>query len=182
MRPLAKGFYLKLFIFWLTWVGGRTFLLSVSLCTLATFVLYASQGFAPLSSESILALKTLFLFFFPIFFSVSFILYLLLVFKALFFKVIEGKKIQLYDCQDQRIEKPLLSEVIPIWRKWLFFTLWAILLFLVVFIGLYRLISGELPSLNWINARSVYALISLFGGAVFVLGVKRCKKIRVLDV
>lgn len=106
---------------------------------------------------------------------------LLLVFKALFSKKIEGASFKLYDCKDEVISRPSLSDVTMLWRKWLFITVWAILLFIVLFLGLYKLFSGEFPPLSWVNGINLYLLVMTLGGAVFVFGVKTCKKIRIVD-
>ena len=181
MQLLAKSFYLKLYIFWLTWVSLRTLLSAFTLSCLASLTVYMSKGFAPLNKQTLSALSEVFYFAFPIFTSLSLIICLLLVFKALFSKKIEKRSIKLYDCEDERIQKPLLSDVTMLWRKWLFVTVWAILIFLVLFIGLYKIALGEFPPLSWFNVQSLYALISILGGIVFVFGINRCNKIRISD-
>ena len=180
MSP-AKGFYLKLYLFWLFWVSSRSVALAALLSCLSALVIYLSKGMAPLNQETMVALKEIAFLSFPIAFSLSFIITLLLVFKALFSQKIDGKKICLYDCQQRLIEKPLLSDVTMIWRKWLFRTIWTIIIFLVIFVGLWRLISGELLTTEWFNGLNLYLLVITFGGAVFVFGIKTCKKIRIKD-
>lgn len=182
MQLLAKSFYLKLYLFWFTWVSLRTLFIAFILSLVTALIVYISKGFAPLNEETFSALKEVFYFTFPIFASLSFIIALLLVFKALFSKNIEGKKIKLYDCEDEHIPEPLLSDVTMLWRKWLFVTVWAILIFLVLFIGVWKLASGDFPPISWFNAQSLYVLISFLGGIVFVFGINTCKKIRISDV
>ena len=182
MQPLAKSFYLKLYLFWFTWVGFRTLLSAFFLSAFSSLLVYISKGFAPLNKETFFALSEVFYFVFPIFASLAFIISLLLVFKALFSQKIEGKIFKLYDCEDNQIEEPLISDVTMLWRKWLFVTVWAILIFLVIFIGFFKIILGDFPPITWFNAQSLYVLISILGGIVFVLGIIRCKKIRIKDV
>jgi len=178
--PLTKSFYLKLYWFWLSYIALRTLVLSSTLSFLTSLIIYIYKGAGTLNKESFLALKTIFYFSFPAFFSLSLILMLLLVFKAVFTREISGYNLSLYDCKDKRIESPLLSDIVMLWRKWLFLSLWIIIIFLVIFLGIYTVFTGELPS-EWINGISLSFLISIFGGIVFVLGLSKCKKVRIKD-
>jgi len=180
MKP-AKKFYLKLYVFWALWVTLRSLLYALLLSLFLALVIYISKGLPSLNMETFLALKEIVLFSFPISFSLSFILMLLLVFKAIFSTKVDGFFLRLYDCKDEPLVDPSLSDVMMIWRKWLFVTVWAILIFLVLFLGLWKLISGAFPPLSWFNAASLYTLIMILGGTVFVMGIKRCKKIRISD-
>ena len=159
----------------------RSFFYGLLFSIFLALIIYISKGFPSLNMETFLALKEIVLFSFPIGFSLSFILMLVLVFKAMFSTKIDGFLLKLYDCNDKLIVHPLLSDIMMIWRKWLFVTVWTILIFLVLFLGLWKLISGEFPPLSWFNAISLYGLIMILGGTVFVMGIKRCKKIRVSD-
>ncbi len=180
MKP-SKNLYLKLYLFWAIWVSLRSVFFALILSIFSALSIYISKGFPSFSVETLLALKEIAIFSFPISFSLSFILMLLLVFKALFSKNIDGVIFKLYDCKDEIISKPLLSDVVIIWRKWLFVTVWTILIFMVLCLGLFKLISGDFPPLSWFNGISLYILIMLLGGAVFVTGIKSCKKIRTFD-
>ena len=182
MQLPAKSFYLKLYLFWFTWVGLRTLLSAFFLSAVTSLLVYISKGLAPLNKETFLALSEVFYFIFPIFASLAFIISLLLVFKALFSQKVGGKRFKLYDCEDKQIEEPLLSDVTMLWRKWLFITVWAILIFFVLFIGFFKVVSGDFPPVSWFNASSLYILVSVLGGIVFTLGINRCKKVRVSDV
>lgn len=178
----ARKFYIKLYLFWISWVTLRTLSFALVLSFFSTLIIYFYKGTPPLNQETFLALKYIFYLSFPIFFSLGFIIMLLLVYKTLFSRIVGGKRIDLYDCEDKRIEKPLLSDVTMIWRKWLFITVWTILIFLVLFLGIWKLISGSFPPLSWFNGLSLYFLVSFLGGGVFILGIEKCKKIRITDV
>jgi len=178
--PLVNSYYFSLYIFWLKWVGSRTLLLSGFFSFLISLIIYFSKGATTLNKESFLALEEVFYFSFPVTFSLSLILMLLLVFKQVFFHKIGGYKVYLYDCKDECIQSPLLSDVTMLWRKWLFVTLWAILIFLVLFLGLYKLFTNTF-ALVWINGWSLTFLIATLGGAVFSVGLSRCKKVRIKD-
>ncbi|PHR57886.1 MAG: hypothetical protein COA44_05315 [Arcobacter sp.] len=145
-----------------------------------SLAIYISKGANALNKESLMALKEVFYFSFPISFSLSLILMFLLVFKEVFFHNIGRYRLYLYDCKDECIEKPLLSDVTMLWRKWLFVTLWIILIILVIFLGLYKLFTGGFP-IEWINGWSLTFLIFIFGGLVFSFGLSRCKKVRIKD-
>lgn len=177
-----KSFYLKLYLFWLSWVTLRTLAVSVVLAIVTALSVYAYKGFAPLNEDTLLALKELGYLSFPIAFSLSFILVLLLVFKALFSKKIEGYSFILYNCKQEAIDSPLLSDVIMLWRKWLFITVWMILFFLVLFIGASKLLFGSFPPLSWFNAYTLYVLVAVFGGITFIFVVKKCKKVGIKHV
>lgn len=177
-----KSFYLKLYLFWLNWVTLRTLVLSIVLAILSALTVYSYKGFAPLNKATLSALNEIVYLSFPIAFSLSFILVLLLVFKALFSKKIEGYRFVLYNCKQEKIDTPLLSDVIMLWRKWLFITVWMILFFLVLFIGVSKLLFGVFPPLSLFNAYTLYALVAVFGGITFVFVVKKCKKVGIRHV
>lgn len=181
MKP-SKLFYLRLYLFWFGWVSIRSFLSALGLALFAALIVYIAKGFTPLNTEVLSALKEIGYLSFPITFSLSLILSLLLVFKALFLKTIDGFRFILYDCQHEKIENVLLSDIIMLWRKWLFVTVWAILLFFVLVLGISKLIFGVYPPLSWFNGFTLYLLVMLLGGGVFVFVVKKCKKVGIEDV
>lgn len=174
-------FYLKLYLFWAVWVSIRALLYAAVLSLAAAAAVYALKGFAPLEKATFLALGEIVLFSFPVAFSLSFIVVLLLVFRALFSQKIDGFRFELFNCTGEKIEKPLLSDVTGIWRKWLFITIWVILIFMVLFLGLSTLLFGSFPPLSWLNGWSLYLLVMTLGGAVFVFVVHKCTKIKILN-
>lgn len=177
-----KSFYFKLYLFWLNWVTLRTLVLSMVLSVLSALTVYIFKGFAPLNKDTLSALNEIGWLSFPIAFSLSFILVLLLVFKALFSKKIDGYNFVLYNCKQEKIDSPLVSDVIMLWRKWLFITVWMILLFLVLFIGSSKLLFDIFPPLSWFNAYILYVLVAVFGGITFVFVVKKCNKVGIKHV
>ncbi len=180
MKP-TKRFYAKLYLFWAFWVSLRSSVYALLLSLFSALIVYIAKGFPPLNEESVLALKEIAYLSFPVAFSLSFIISLLLVFKELFSRKIDGYRLTLYSCAGEKLVDPLLSDVMGIWRKWLFITVWMILIFLVIFLGLWKLISGDFPPLSWFNGLSLYGLVITLGGAAFVIGVKKCKKIGISD-
>ncbi len=179
---LPKFFSLKLYLFWLNWVTLRTLVIAVILSIFSALIVYAYKGFAPLNKATMLALKEIVYLSFPIGFSLSFILVLLLVFRALFSKKIEGYSFVLYNCKQEVIDSPLLSDVMMLWRKWLFITVWMILLFLVLFIGISKILFGSFPALSWFNAYTIYLLVATLGGGTFVFVIKKCRKVGIKHV
>jgi hypothetical protein len=172
-------FYLKLYLFWAVWVSIRALLYAAVLSFATAAAVYAVKGFAPLEKSTFLALQEIIFFSFPVAFSLSFIVVLLLVFRALFSQKIEGFRFELYSCAGEKIEKPLLSDVTGTWRKWLFVTIWAILIFMVLVLGVSTLLFGSFPPLSWLNGWSLYLLVMTLGGAVFVFVVHKCTKIKI---
>ena len=182
MMKHSKLFYLKIYLFWLVWVSVYSFLAASVLALFTALMVYIAKGFADLNLEKLAALKEIVYLSFPITFSLSLIIALLFVFKALFTHKVEGFSFVLYDCKDEKIDNVLLSDVTALWRKWLFITVWMILLFLVLFLGASKLLFGVFPPLEWFNGCSLYLLIMLFGGGVFVFVLNRCKKIGIINV
>ncbi|MBE0499270.1 MAG: hypothetical protein IBX43_08540 [Campylobacterales bacterium] len=178
MKP-SRMFYLKLYLFWAAWVSIRALLYAAVFSLAAAAAVYALKGFAPLHKATFLALREIVLFSFPVAFSLSFIVVLLLVFRALFVQKIDGFRFELDSCAGEKIEKPLLSDVTGIWRKWLFITIWVILIFMVLFLGLSTFVFGSFPPLSWLNGWSLYLLVMTLGGAVFVYVVHKCTKIKI---
>ena len=54
-------------------------------------------------------------------------------------------------------------------------------IFLVVVLGIYKLIFNTLP-LAYLNGLTIYVMVVSLGGAVFVLGMMKCKKVSIKDV
>lgn len=172
--------YLQLYLFWLLWVTFVSSVVAIFISVLSSLLLYISKGFHSLNKEVLMALYDVAVFSFPIAFSLSFILSLLLVFKALFKHKFKGFKIELYNCSYEVLDKPLISDIMQLWRKWLFLTFWFIIIFLVIVLGFSKLFFNTLP-LEYLNGLSVYLLVVSLGGAVFILGLMRCKKIGIKD-
>lgn len=172
--------YLQLYLFWLLWVTFVSSMVAIFLSVLSSLLLYISKGFQTLNEKVLVALFDVAIFSFPIAFSLSFILSLLLVFKALFKHEFKGFKLELYNCSYEVLEKPLISDIMQLWRKWLFLTFWFITIFLVLILGFFKLVFNTLP-LEYLNGLTVYLLVVSLGGAVFVLGLVRCKKIGIKD-
>jgi len=173
--------YLQLYTFWLLWISIVSSLVAIVLSVLSSLLLYISKGFQSLNEEVLMALFDVAVFSFPIAFSLSFILSLLLVFKALFKHEFKDFKVELYNCSNEVLDSPLLSDVTHLWRKWLFLTFWFIVLFLVVVLGFNKLVFNALP-LEYLNGLTIYLMVVSLGGIVFILGIKRCKKIGIKDV
>lgn len=167
---------LQLYFFWFWWVSSRSALFAAVISIFCAVLVYVSKGFMSLDKEVLNALLQIVYFCFPIAFSFTFIISFLLVFKALFKHNFKGFNIELYNCAHELIKDPQLSDVTSLWRKWLFVTLWVILVFLVLFFGVMK-IFFEIEPLSLLNGISAYTLVSIFGGLIFVFGVKRCKKI-----
>ncbi len=182
MMKFSKLLYLKLYFFWLAWVSVCSFLAASVLALCTALMVYIAKGFAALNLETLSALKEIVYLSFPVTFSLSLIITLILVFKALFTRKLEGFSFVLYDCKHEKIENILLSDVTMLWRKWLFVTVWVILLFFVLFLGASKLLFGVFPPLAWFNGYTLYLLIMLFGGGVFVFVVKSCRKIGIEHV
>lgn len=173
--------YLQLYLFWLVWVSVVSSITAIFLSVVSSLLLYISKGFQSLNEKVLMALYDVAVFSFPIAFSLSFILSLLLVFKALFKHEFKSFEVELYNCSYEVLEQPLVSDVMQLWRKWLFLTFWFIVIFLVIVLGIYKLIFDELP-LAYLNGITIYLMVVSLGGAVFVLGLMRCKKIGIKDV
>jgi hypothetical protein len=182
MMKSSKLLYAKVYLFWFIWISVRSFLAALALALFTALMVYIFKGFATLNMETFLALREIVYLSFPITFSLSLIIALLLVFKALFAHTIGDVSFVLYDCKHEKVDDILLSDVTMLWRKWLFITVWMILLFLVLLLGVSKLIFGVFPPLAWFNGYSLYLLIMLFGGGVFVFVVNRCKKIGIHNV
>lgn len=169
-------FNIQLYIFWLWWVSSRSVFSALFISTLCAVLVYISKGSMTIDKEVLKALFEVIYFCFPISFSFTLILSFLLVFKVLFKHRFKGFRLELYDCSHEPIQDPLLSDVTFLWRKWLFVSLWVIVIFMVLVFGLMKLFF-DIEPLSLLNGLSAYLLVVVFGGVVFTFGVKRCKKI-----
>jgi len=174
---MLNNFYLKLYAYWLFWVSSRSFVVAVFISSFCSLMFYISKGSNSLDADVYKALYEIGLFCFPIAFSFTFIISFLLVFRAVFSYKFKNLQLELYNCKHELIQKPNLSDVTSLWRKWLLITFWILIVFFVIVLGFSKLVFGILPSMSFINGVNMYILISIIGGLVFAFGLKRCKKV-----
>ena len=157
------------FVLWFSLVLGAILTLAVILITAVTIgVSFTAAGFK--------ALYILASFWFKISWVLSFLIALIFSFKTLFNKEIAGKKLFLMECESKEPFEPvILVDVIPIWRKFLFWMVWILLVVALLLLGVFNIDKAFFGGLT------LFILILLLGMVLLKPLLLSMKNVRMSD-
>ena len=134
-----NSFWWQLRLRWLGFVLWFSLVLGLILTLIVTLITIVSTGVS-FTAEGFKALYTLVSFWFKLSWALSFLIALIFSFKTLFNKVLAGKKLLLMECDSKEPFEPvILVDVIPIWRKFLFWMVWILLVVALLLLGLFNI-------------------------------------------
>lgn len=170
-----NSFWLKLRLRWLGFVLWFSFVLGASLTLVVTLITVVSTGVS-FSAEGFKALYTLVSFWFKLSWVLSFLIALIFSFKTLFNKEISGKKLFLIECESKEPFEPvILADVIPIWRKFLFWMVWILLVVALLLLGVFNIDKAFFGGLT------LFILILLLGMVILKPLLLSIKNVRMSD-
>ncbi len=171
------------FFLWLRWSVRLTLcsvVLASGLAFVTTLYLYINQGIPTLNSEIFVALKNVFLFWFPIFWSFTLLLALFRSLKYIFNSCIYGYELKLYSCDSKDILEDIgYGDLVKVWRKWFMLIIWLIgslMIFSLAFTYLFSSYSGVF---EWFNIYWLFSFILASGYFSFILMSVRCKRVEI---
>ena len=171
------------FLLWLQWalrVSVSSILSSIIFSSIITFFIYIRQGSVELSSEVIEALVEVFLFWFPLVWSVSLLVTLFRSLKYIFNKCIDGYELKLLECnKSDVIEVVGYGDLVKVWRRWFILMIWLSGVQMIVVFGIVYIFDIYDSLFDWFSIYTLYLFILLSGYVSFILLGGRCKKVKV---
>ena len=174
-------FYLLL---WLRWAARLTFFsifFAALASSLVTIFIYFYRGIPELSSEVYGALFDIFLFWFPVFWSLTILLTLFRGLKYIFNICIGGFELRLLTCDGKsEIEEIGYGDLVKVWRKWLMLTVWLVGSFMIFALIYTNLLTSYSGVFEWFNIYWLYGFILLSGYFSFIIMSSKCDKIKIV--
>lgn len=181
MQKMMSRFY---FLLWIRW-SFRLTICSVVLASLFALIItsyiYINQGMPTINSDIFIALKSVFIFWFPILWSLTLLLALFRSLKYIFNSCIAGYELKLYSCNSQDILDDVgYGDLIKVWRKWFMLIIWlvgALMILSLVFTSLFTSYSGVF---EWFDIYWLFGFILLSGYFSFIFMSARCKRVKIV--
>ncbi|MDQ7068678.1 MAG: hypothetical protein Q9M40_12280 [Sulfurimonas sp.] len=174
----------------LVWAGWalRLTLSSISLALiLASFIsmyLYIAQGMPPLIQELQEALIDITLFWFPIIWSLTLLLFLFRTLKFVFNKPINNYKLQLLSCPKEEkvevIEDVGFGDLVQVWRKWFMLIIWLVGAQMIIALIFSYILNSYIAVFDWFNIYVLYGFVLVAGYFSFMILNSRCKRVRLV--
>lgn len=170
-----NNFWWKLRLRWLGFILWFSFVLGLGLTLVVTLITIISTGVS-FSAEGFKALYILVSFWFKLSWILGFLIALIFSFKTLFNKELAGKELFLIECESKEPFDPvILADVIPIWRKFLFWMVWILLVVALILLGLFNMDKAFFGGLT------LFILILLLGMVILKPLLLSIKNVRISD-
>ncbi|MBL0707696.1 MAG: hypothetical protein JJW00_01435 [Sulfurimonas sp.] len=172
------------FYIWLRW-ASRVSLCSIMLASVLSLCIssyiYLSQGMRTFNMEVFLALKNVFIFWFPISWSLALLIALFRSLKYLFNTKISGYEFKLYSCDmKDTIEDVGYGDLLSVWRRWLMLMVWLVGSLMIVALAFTHIFSSLDSLFSWFSIYWLYGFILASGYFSFILMSQRCKRVRIV--
>lgn len=172
------------FFLWLRW-AVRLSLCSLVLASIVslgiTAVTYINQGMTTLNSEVILALQNLFLFWFPISWSLALLIALFRALKYIFNTKISGYELKLYSCDLKDVLQEIgYGDLVKVWRKWFMLMIWLVGSFMILALFFTYIFTSLDSVFSWFSIYWLYAFILVSGYFSFMIMSHRCKRVKIV--
>lgn len=138
-----RNFWWEVRWVWLRYILIWSLLLGLgmsSLITLSTIVIQGGIAWDLLFWKAVWEIGA---FWFMIAWSLAFLLSIIGAFKALFHHTYKHYKLELLDCDQHPYEPVIIRDIMPIWRMFLFFTVWLVVLIVLISVGVFGLMLAD---------------------------------------
>ena len=143
------------FLLWLRWairMSASSILLAMLLSILITISFYILQGATRLNSEVIEALVDIFIFWFPLSWSITLLLSLFRSLKYIFNECHNGYKLQLLECnRTDIIELIGYGNLVKVWRRWFMLMIWLTGIQMIIALGFTYIFSTYSGIFEWFD-------------------------------
>ena len=129
-------FYIRLY--WLVTVILYSIGIGLFLTTIIVLVTLLKTGGMALSMQSVDAIWAIASFWFTIAWVLGFLLAIILSFKTLFNKPIAEYYLEMLGCDEEILAPIILTDVMPLWRKFLFWMIWLLLIVVLIMLGVFN--------------------------------------------
>ncbi len=177
------------FFLWLHWALrvtiGSVFMASV-FAFLISFTIYLSHGAVSISADVSRALVDLFVFWFPLSWSIALLIVLFRSLKTLFNKCIQGYELKLLECgtkegsQAEVLEVIGYGDLVKVWRKWFMLIIWLVGSMMIFALVFTYFLSSFKSVFEWFNIYWLYTFVLLSGYISFMVLASRCKRVKVV--
>lgn len=172
-------FYLSLWFQWALRVTISSVLSSVLFSGAITLFIYIKQGAAALSSEVIEALVQVFLFWFPLIWSLSLLVALFRSLKYIFNKCVGGYELKLLECNKSDVIEVIgYGDLVKVWRRWFMLMIWFTGVQMIIVSGFVYVFDIYSSLFDWFSIYTLYIFILFSGYVSLILLAGRCKKVR----
>jgi hypothetical protein len=174
-----QKFYLKIWAFWAFWITFSSILSAVIISFILTIFTYFSKDIANFDKEILTALADIFKLYFFISWGATFLISLFLSMRKILYRCFDHYHFVLYRCDlKEQILDVGLDDVIKLWRKWLFLTVWSVAFFIIIGMSISYIFSENSP-MFWFNIYWLYAFVMLSGVIIIPLITLKCKMIKI---
>lgn len=178
------SFYISLWLFWLGRMLVLTPLLGMAFSLCVTLLIYAKEGFAPLSSEVLLALFDIFGFWFVLLVNLALLLALFINTKHLFNRCYSGFSLKLLSCSKDADPEVIYEigygDLRKVWRKWLLLIVYHSSAFVLLSTLLHYLLYPSDSLLAWFSISILYIYILLAGFFSLFILANYSKNVRIV--
>lgn len=171
-------FYLLLWLRWLLRVSTCSLALAGFFSFLITLYIYIKQGIPEFSAIIATALVDVFIFWFPLVWSLTLLFALFRAIKYIFNRCINGYELKLFTCKQEMIEDIGYGDLVKPWRKWLMLMIWLVVAQIIIGVGFATLLTHNTRLFDWFSIYWLYAFVMSSGYFSFVLLSVRCKQIK----
>ena len=177
------------FFLWLRWALRLSVCSIVSASFLAvviTLFIYVSQGAVELNQDVFNALLAIFVFWFPLAWSLSLLFALFRSLKYIFNRCINGYELKLLTCTSKNEKSSEVLELIgygdlvKVWRKWLMLLIWLVGSMMIISLVVTYFFSTYNGVFEWFSIYWLFAFVLLSGYFSFMLMGARCKRVKVV--
>ena len=174
-------FYFLLWFRWALRVSINSVFLASLLSIIITIFLYIKQGAVTLNLEVLEALFEVFMFWFPLTWSVTLLLTLFRSLKYIFNNCNNGYELKLLECnKNDVIEYIGYGDLVKVWRRWFMLMIWLSGVQMVFALGISYIFSIYDAVFDWFNIYILFLFILSSGYFSFILLGGRCKKVKVV--
>ena len=174
-------FYFLLWFRWALRVSINSVFLASLLSIIITIFLYIKQGAVTLNIEVLEALFEVFMFWFPLTWSVTLLLTLFRSLKYIFNNCNNGYELKLLECnKNDVIEYIGYGDLVKVWRRWFMLMIWLSGVQMVFALGISYIFSIYDAVFDWFNIYILFLFILSSGYFSFILLGGRCKKVKVV--
>jgi len=172
------------FLLWLSW-SYRVTVSSVFLASLLSLIVcvyvYFSQGMPIFSREIFGALFSVFKFYFPLFWSLTFLLALFRALKHIFNKPFAGYELKLLECGSKEVIEVIgYGDLVKVWRKWFMLIIWLVGAQMIIAIYFTNFFTSYSGVFEWFNIYFLYVFVLLAGYISFIILAGKCKRVKVV--
>lgn len=176
-------FYLSLWLKWSVHLSSTSAFLAGLFSFFITLTLYINQGAVALNASVLQALLDVFLFWFPLVWSITLLIALFRSLKIIFNRCFHSYEMKLLICKKEQNSETIdvvgYGDIKSVWRKWLMLIIWLVGAQMIVALIVTKLFTSYEAIFDWFSVNVLYGFILVAGYISFVLLSSRCRLVKV---